>query len=201
LYVVFGGANDFFNLQSNPAIPANNITSAVSDLADAGARRILVVDLPNLGLTPAFRGTAYQAGMTQLSAGFNAYLSAGLQTIPGALLISGDADKLAHPGWSDNAGLTIFHFPLNQMFEDMIAHPADYNLTNVVDPVFNGTTLVGDPNTYLFWDTVHPTSVPQAALGDAAFTLVAVPEPGTLCVLLLGGAWLLGRRRTCWQAK
>ena len=93
LHVVFGGANDFFNGQTNPAIPAANITSAVSDLANAGAKRILVVDLPNLGLTPAFRGTAYETPMSQLSAGFNAYLSADLQSIAGALIIGGDADK------------------------------------------------------------------------------------------------------------
>ena len=42
------------------------------------------------------------AAFTQLSLGFNAYLTAYLHGLPGAIVIESDADKAAHPDWQAN---------------------------------------------------------------------------------------------------
>src|SRR5438067_2374230 len=82
--------------------------------------------LPNLGVTPEFLGTPFATPMTQLSLGFNGLIGPSLKAIPGALVIESQADKSAFPAWDSNPGLTIFHFQTNALFEDLIAHPANY---------------------------------------------------------------------------
>src|SRR4051794_11452037 len=54
LFVVWGGGNDFFDGQTNPAVVVNNVASHVTALANAGARNILVPNLPLLGEVPDY---------------------------------------------------------------------------------------------------------------------------------------------------
>ena len=84
----------------------------------------------------------------------------------------------------------IFHFQTDTMFEDMVANPAEYGFTNVTQ---QAVVTGGDPDTYLFWDSVHPTSRAHGFLADAAFAL-ATPEPATLGLLALGAMALVRRR-------
>jgi phospholipase/lecithinase/hemolysin len=50
-----------------------------------------------------------------------------------------------------------------------------------------------DPDTYVYWDQVHPTSRVHQLIGDYARTLV--PAPGTLVLLLIGAGAAVRRRR------
>ena len=75
LYTVWGGANDLFAITAGAPAQAT-ITSAivehvtvVSALSQAGARYILVPNIPDLGMTPAFTGN--EAAGTQLSTAYN----------------------------------------------------------------------------------------------------------------------------------
>src|SRR5688572_22340194 len=78
LYVVFGGGNDF-NRIFGGADPTEvissgvtNVVTIVSSLRAAGAENIVVVDLPDIGLTPRAAGASATA--TFLSMMFNANL-------------------------------------------------------------------------------------------------------------------------------
>lgn len=58
-YVVFGGSNDFIRILSGGEDPFDVIPEAVANIAvivqslqNSGARQIVVVDLPDIGLTP-----------------------------------------------------------------------------------------------------------------------------------------------------
>src|SRR5690606_31596706 len=62
LYTVWGGANDLFAVTSDPANAQAIIGGAVAaqvgiigSLQSAGARYVLVPNIPDLGLTPSFR--------------------------------------------------------------------------------------------------------------------------------------------------
>ena len=95
LYSVWGGANDMFSI-ANPADAPAVIGAAVTAevgivgaLKGAGAQYVLVANLPDLGLTPAFRaGGAPMMGMgTALATAYNQALfdglsSQGLSVIP-----------------------------------------------------------------------------------------------------------------------
>ena len=63
LYLVWGGANDLFadDSAANVTATAQRETALVRRLAEAGAKTILVPNLPPLGQTPAYAGSASQA--------------------------------------------------------------------------------------------------------------------------------------------
>ena len=52
LATVWAGANDFFDGQTNPTVPAQNIAKAISALMGAGVKNFLVPNLPDLSKTP-----------------------------------------------------------------------------------------------------------------------------------------------------
>ena len=53
LYVVWGGANNFFNGEDEPSVPIGQMEQQLTRLAVAGVRQLLIPNLPPLGSTPA----------------------------------------------------------------------------------------------------------------------------------------------------
>ena len=69
---------------------------------------------------------------------------------------------------------------------------------NVTNACFNGTSVCSNPDSYLFWDGIHPTAAGHRLIADAAFNVLAVPEPETYALMLAGMsllAWRVRRRR------
>ena len=184
LYVVWGGANDArdaarLKLGGNGggastavAQASDNVTTVVAGLAGLGARNIMVLNLPDLGLTPeAKRGpSGLVAASTAAAAEFNALLDAKLAAL--AL----------------NPLLRILEVDTFQLLRDVAADPDGFGLANVLDPCVDLAAVCGDPSAFLFYDGLHPTSATHRILADAA--LAAIPEPGTLLLLALGLALL-----------
>jgi outer membrane lipase/esterase len=91
LYSVWAGANDLFvqlglaqigaitptQLQTNLATAAVQLVQQVGILNAAGARYIMVFNLPDVGSTPFGRGSGQGASITALSSFFNSTLSPG----------------------------------------------------------------------------------------------------------------------------
>ncbi|MEI8309882.1 MAG: SGNH/GDSL hydrolase family protein [Verrucomicrobiota bacterium] len=161
LYVLWAGANDFFNGQTDPSIPADNIVAAVNTLETAGASNFLVLNLPPLGSTPKFLNTPGEAGISALADGFNTDLAAGLASL-------------------DGIGKTILLHDVYSDFTHIQANPSQYGLQNTTEQAM--TTAGADASVFLFWDDVHPTTM-GAGLVAAS---VLVPEPATLALLAFG---------------
>ena len=77
LVTIWAGANDLFLGRSYTGA-ASNVELAVLKLASAGFQNFLVMNLPNIGLTPALRGTPAEVGAMLWSRAFNDELAAGL---------------------------------------------------------------------------------------------------------------------------
>lgn len=180
LFTMLGGGNDFFAVLDNGAATtaqsvADNMKSNIQALYDDGARNVLALNLPDLGKTPRYRGTAKAAQATKLTTDYNAALTLNLNALKQA-----------------DAGLNIYALDLFGLLNDVIANPATYGLANVTDRAYTGDdsfagngTAVADPSKYLFWDAVHPTTAAHTLIGNAAFSLV--PEPGSALLFLFFG--------------
>jgi phospholipase/lecithinase/hemolysin len=179
LYIVWAGGNDVLGTLAGVSSitmsdAAQNVANAITSLAVMGAHDFLVPNLPDLGLTPAVlgAGSTAVAAAHSLSVAFNAALAADLAGL---------------------TGVNIVQLDVYASLNSVVADPAAYGFTDVTDPCSTSMSTCATPDTYLFWDGVHPTATGHALL--AAGALVALPEPGSLALLLLGGAVLAVRRR------
>ena len=210
LYVVWGGANDFWAGGTGTDTAGVALTKGIDLLLlhGGGMRNVLVPNLPPLGSTPRFLGTNEAPAMNALVEQYNRQLDEVLDIID---LLTTD--------------LTIHRLDVHGMFLELLAQN-DPNF-NVTTPAFDGQSIVGDPDRSLFWDEIHPTGVAHAALGTLALQgLLAgalvdsevaatdpvlfaqlqsahaeVPEPATATLLMLTGGYLLTARRRGGQAR
>ncbi len=164
LYVVYGGANDYLGAGvTDITSVVNNIATAVTKLAAVGARNFMVPNLPNLAANPgtASRGPIAQQFFTQLSAAHNSTLAASLATL------------------EQNRNINIIPVDVFMLVNNAIANPAAFGFTNVtanvvpgvgVDPSLRGFPIPPgiNPNQYLFWDLIHPTTRTHSFVADTA---------------------------------
>lgn len=144
---------------------------ALLDLQQMGARRILVPNLPDLGRTPEFTGDP------ALAASLSAYWNAGL------------ADLVARNGSAD-----LNLFDVNALFEELLADPAAYGLTNTTEQALLNPGA--DPDQFLYWDDIHPTARVHALLAQEMRPLI--PEPHLPVLILFAGPMVLLRRTRRW---
>ena len=164
------------NLSAVPTLAVNNLIASINTLADAGARNFLVVNSPDLGTTPAFRGTSNQTLMTLLSDGFNTALDSELTTLATA-----------------KPQLDIELFQLDDALNSLIADPSGSGFTNVTQPCVTSTSLCSDPSSYLFWDTLHPTTRTHEILAQQLYGVAYDPVPAPMP--FLGGLAAIGWSR------
>lgn len=177
LYVFWAGANDIFRGVS-PQTAVANLSANISTLYADGARQFLWLDMPPLGNTPDIIAAGQTALVNQLSEEYNADW---LATI--ALL---DAD---------DPGIKIVGVDVYALVEAMLADPSAYGFTNVTTPAMG---LSVDPNTYLFWDGVHPTTEGHYWVANLAYQDLTTPELSTSALLgtaLIAGALAFGWRQ------
>ena len=173
LYIIAGGGEDVLHaltategcnndadcihgvIRSTAASFAKNLGTIVSSLKLAGASKIVVWNVPNVGDAPATRAL----GVSVLATAIASSMNLGLPNVIGA-----DPDVKLF----DAFGL------LNEVIDD----PSAYGLSNVTDACAQFVSC--DPSRYLFWDGIHPTSAANPIISEAIFALVTrVPESST----------------------
>jgi phospholipase/lecithinase/hemolysin len=165
LYVVFAGANDLIDGQTNMSVPVGSLQTSLEKLYADGGRQFLVINLPPLGYTPRYNGSESTITTANSRAQqFNEALAAMV------------------------AGFKTNHSPINvsqldvySLVLDARANPVLYGLTNVTQPAAPGLSpgdtsydtsqLAPNPNEYLFWDDLHPTTAVHQVLGHRALDL------------------------------
>lgn len=167
LFVVFAGANDLLAANPNVNTSVGNLIGDIDRLInEGGARNLLVANLPLLGLTPRFNGDPVQsASMSALTESFNSALDSALDTLEGS---EPDVD--------------FFRLDVAQLINDAVANPGAFGFVNVTDSAAPGldfdtsnydpNLIVDQPETYLFWDELHPTTTAHALLAESALDAV-----------------------------
>jgi len=161
LFVVWGGANDLLNATSEAEVIDAGINQMVNiqRLIDAGATQFIVPNLPPLGLVPQLNGSpTTSVPATKASALYNEVLSGGMGVLR-------DFD----PGRK----LNLSQLDVFSLFYKIVAAPSDYSLVNVTD---SSQGMEVDPDTYLFWDGLHPTTRGHNILAETAASVLASSE-------------------------
>jgi len=183
LYTMWIGANDILAATQNPAqaqvivgTAAQQEVGQIAALQAAGAKTIVVFNLPDIGKTPAAQasGAAAASSITSLSQIYNGVLSGGLSTL--------------------NKG--IVSIDTYSLLNEVIANPSAYGFTNVTVPACTTASSITcspatlrDPNaanTWLFADGIHPTTAAHALLSQYAISVLEAPKQ----ISLLGEAGL-----------
>lgn len=170
---MWAGANDIFQglpvaaatpataqatMQGIATAAATNVTTQVGQLAAAGARTIVVLNLPNFSTLPQFAGgpAATLAGFSTLT--FNGALAQGLSVAaagaPGANIISVDV-----------AGV----------FGALQAAPGSFGFTNATQACVPAGLATGCAG-YAFFDGVHPTTQGHAVIAAVVRQYLAAPR-------------------------
>ena len=178
LVTIWAGANDFFFGVTDPSLPVANIGSALTLLKNAGATNILLLNLPDLGLTPDIQalGAPAAGGMTSLVNGFNALLAVEIVNQRAAL------------------GINIFEMDIFALNQEILADPGSYDFTNVTDPA-SSSGNEANADSFIYWDGVHPTDAVHNIFAANAARAVGVPEPSSILLVFSASLAVMSRRR------
>jgi len=176
LYYINGGGNDIFQLGSNPvtmAQAASNLVAGVGALQMAGARYIIVSDLPDVGITPlgANSGPVGAATLNALSDQFNIELASQLQAQGGNYVLVNNRLLLAEV----RADLAAFGFDPNVAQTAVCFDPASSTSPCLPDPTYSLGGTAPDPSRLLFNDAVHPTTAVHQISADYLYSIISAP--------------------------
>jgi outer membrane lipase/esterase len=180
LFTVLAGPNDLLPVLVAPTTPGNpaaldtagmnaarSVGANVQALIGFGAKHIVVGGMPNLGATPRTLLAGGAGGTPSLlglrgSVAFNQELRAQLQTLAAAA-----------------PDVNLVYLDLQAVLDRAVQDYRALGFTNAssyyLAPAAQGGG-VGDPNNYMFWDDIHPTSRTHALLASVALEQLN-PEP------------------------
>ena len=150
------GPNDYFGVLKNATGPidvaAQNVRVLTDLKADAdsliglGAHQLVVLNVPDLGLTPSYHGDPTAAA---LAAGNNAALPSVLSPLSGH-------------------GVNVYEIDLARLLDETVADPQRFGLTNVTQACALTPSCLASPisvqDQTLFWDGVHPNTAVHALI-------------------------------------
>ena len=169
-----------------PVIEASlfSVVDMIGALALAGAQDILLFNVPNLGLVPqvtlldSLSPLDVAEQFSETSALYNALMAAALAQLVGDLAVAGiDLNLIL----ADSYGLLT----------DVVANPALYGFDEAVDSClyFLPEPACANPDSYVFWDGIHPTVAMHQVIAHTAFEAIPLPGPGALLLIGALAAW------------
>jgi len=162
LYSIWAGANDINALLEfeSPSeiinIGVGNINTIVQGLHNAGAKYIMVFNLPDLGETPLgqYQGAFVAGILSQVSQAYNSVLSSTL-----------NAD-----------GFDVIQIDIYSLLNDLFANPQHFGLASFTDLFY--TPPGGNPA-----QDEHPTGYGHQMIADYAFSVVEGPTRAAILAM------------------
>ncbi|MFQ4141737.1 SGNH/GDSL hydrolase family protein [Chlorogloeopsis sp. ULAP02] len=152
LYILWAGANDYLSGATDSHASISNLSNAIQSLVTAGAKNILIANLPDLGKLPATRNSPYSSSLSSVTSVHNRELAKSLN------FLSQKLDNDTH----------LIELDVSLLYREAIANPAKFGFTNVTSPCVNNFAVCDNPDKFLFWDDIHPTTVAHRILAEAA---------------------------------
>ena len=142
-----------------------SLANSIATLYAHGARRFLLLNVPNPARAPSLRMLDQQipgaaAAASQLSQVFNTGLQGVVQYANGL------------------AGANARMLDLYGLLEEIIASPGTYGFTNTTDACVTPNVppfQCSQPDEYVFWDGVHPTHAVHALIAQRAIEVMSAP--------------------------
>jgi len=132
-------------------------------LQAAGARNIVVFNLPDIGRTPAGTASGQPAQISAITGLFNTTLIGGLDTL----------------------GAPTMRVNIFALFNEILANPGAFGFTNVTTPacgtiaslLCTGANFVvpDAATTFVFADGVHPTTAAHAVIAELVASMIEGP--------------------------
>ncbi len=177
MYVIWIGSNNYLGVPPDMDKAVRDVNLGIQHglqrLVDNGAKHILVVNVPNLGIAPVAREFGAVEELTYLSKQHNILLEQQVKDLQNQ--------------YSD---IQWIYLDVNKTLEDMVQHPEFYGLTNVTDTCYEQaaktrssrsilkmvSSIKPNSNTsgddvcegYLFFDPVHPASAVHILMAEKA---------------------------------
>lgn len=123
-----------------------------------GANKFLILNVPDIGLVPAVK--AFGQGVSDLATLLTEQFNKALYSLP-ALSVS---------------GVDVIKLDLFAKLRSFVTTPGDFGFTNVDTPCVNPDQppfICQKPDTYLFWDGIHPTKAAHAIIAQDAVQAIA----------------------------
>ncbi|WP_374352801.1 SGNH/GDSL hydrolase family protein [Chitinimonas sp.] len=170
LFTILIGGNDLINYGSSVDTVMQGETRAVQNLINAGARNILLVKLPDVSHAPVFKYKGNAATVAAQVVDLNRRLD----------------DLVASLKAQYGSSLNIELFDSYALFNDLLARPASYGVSNTSDACLDinadsslnylsshpARSSCSNPDNFVFWDTLHPTTHTHKLLGERAARFV-----------------------------
>jgi lysophospholipase L1-like esterase len=160
LFVIWGGGNDLFenHSESNVTGTSARVAMLVSRLADAGARHFFVPNVPPLGAVPRYNDSrSAEDAKNKASLAYRYQLEADLDATLGMYA-------------SQGVQLNLYRMDIWSSFVRFATAPAFYGFENISNTA-RGKNV--DPDKYLFWDDVHPTTAGHYQIAREAFRVLS----------------------------
>ena len=171
LFYINGGGNDVLQFvvtdQVSAAAAAADLVAGVAALQQAGARTIIVSDLPDVGLTPAGFVSGFRAAWSNASGLLNAELGNQLSALGGNVIRLNFRGLLGEV----QGDLATYGF-------DPLVSQTDVCFSGdscLADPTWGIGGLTPNPDRLMFNDGVHPTAAVQQISADYIYSILGAP--------------------------
>jgi len=170
LYLLWAGGNDIRD-GSDPVTQADKLLAGIEALRAAGARYLLVNNLPDIGEVPESALLGNTASRSADSRAFNQRLSAGVGASQ-ANVIFADINGLLGEALAEP---TVYGFaPIDHRQVCYQGLPSPFVSCNQ-DPVYGAGGASQNVDAMLFYDGIHPTQAGHRLLGEYLISLLEAP--------------------------